>query len=232
MKTFVLLSVGTLFVLSCSPTGPSSTSQRIVAIEPALTGLRVGEVQQFQLMVTVDGIKSARTSVRWTTDRPEVCGVDPDGTVHASTLGSATITAVDDQYQGSVRIAVVPNTDGDWRGLAQFIGDRCLRGTCPQSRSFGPDVGQHEISLQQTHDRIMAVDKTTLVGQLFNLAGHVDESGLITLSGSRSLEGGRLDLNWTGQFEPTTQHITGHYEVTESLDFTKEFDFKILDLAR
>jgi hypothetical protein len=213
---------------------PSTGSQVRVALDPGLTGLRLGEVQRFQLVTTTEGVQTIRSNAMWTTDRPDICGLTADGTVRALTLGTATITAIDDQYRASLPIRVVPNVEGDWSGLAQFIGDRCLRGTCPPSSGFvpQPDAGMYEVGIHQTHDRIAAADMTTLVGELFDLAGQVDSTGLITLAGSRSLEGGRLDLSLTGQLNLTTQHIAGHYELTETLSFVKEFDFRILDLAR
>src|SRR5689334_4524234 len=103
--------LSTAFVDACSPTAPSVTQvlpgiTKTIRIMPALTGLRVGEAQQFVVVELPDGKTVDSTLIVWTVDRSDVCVVANDGSVTALRRGVAQLSASDGTTTASLMLTV------------------------------------------------------------------------------------------------------------------------------
>jgi Bacterial Ig-like domain (group 2) len=190
--------VAGLPVVSCGPTGPSSSSNSDshvigLSIRPAIDAMRIGESE---MLVAAEQLADGRTTTVeaiWSTDSPGVASVAANGEVRAVSLGSVTVRATFGTLATSMPLRVVSDFSGNWAGKYHVT-------SCTRQSGGGPDFCRAllfppgatfpmTLVVSQTHGTVTATlnlyDNTgRRLVETGSLTGTVNESNQLVLSGS------------------------------------------------
>ena len=178
----------------------------------------IGSSTPFEARETLSNATSRLAAAAvWKSDTPEVATVSAVGVVTAVAAGEATISAEVNSVVGTLRIRVLPDFGGAWRGSEVFAtcGDSgAFAGLCAQSSLVG-QVFLHQSSFTQNRESVSAV---------LDLGGghRAAMSGTITIGGDLQLANapvlpadGELVVqieNWRSRADIPSM-MTGTYDV-------------------
>jgi hypothetical protein len=194
-------------IAACSSAGPAPSAAGLFIETTASAVMNPGERQAL--------IASQNTPVPalWTTSDATVLTVDTQGVATAHARGVANVTATFDGHSAIVRITVIDNVQGTWKGAGRIDGCSSDGVGFPCTGHLG-STDMMTLRLVQVRD---SVSGTLTVGAYPEgpAAGTVAPDGSVVINGTfRDNLGIRYSIDaWSGQVEAATEAISGRYLV-------------------
>lgn len=220
----VILLVCIAAACGTNPIAPDQV-RRSFSLTPTLTGLRIGDVEQFAVSETLANGTVRVAQASWTTDNSAVLVVDDKGTVTALTAGAATIRAVVSETEVTKTLEVVRDATGRWSGQLRFAACSRESGTGPDVCIVGPTAAM-SLTLTQTHNRIEGtMDAIPTNPRTGRLEGTIRPDASIVLNGTIA-NSEKTDVITDWQTKITDAGLVGRFKIREQ--FTNAFGPQIL----
>ena len=202
-NAIVGLIVGACTVSGCGggetgpPTGPTPTVSSVtVSLRDVVL---VGTTAAATATATLTNGQTQSVTTGWRSDATSIASVTDAGTVTGVANGEATITVGSGGRDGSKRIRVAPNYDGQWQGTqivtaCTATGD--FQGTCEEE---GGVVGlPFPVGLLGRHPGDLAVSgEFTIEGLQFpTFTTQIEADGSSRFSATTVVEGVRAEASW------------------------------------
>ncbi len=152
--------------------GPSGVTTNVAVSVPAI--MKVGEAVQATAVATLSGGSAKPVSSGWYSDAPAVATVSATGVVTGIANGLANISATADGVQGTSRIRVVPNYEGQWSGVYKID-----RSTPFPSSSYQNMCTDYTAGLSYSLSMTLAQTGQSVTGQVN--AGGVQSPAVVSL---------------------------------------------------
>jgi hypothetical protein len=214
LATVVFVAFAATPVACNGPTSPTAGGTPVLAIEPTLSAMKVGQTAPLRAVQRLpDGTQRSAVAA-WTSDAPTVIAADSNGVLSARTTGSASILASADGLTASLRLESVPDASGDWSGQTLHLEHVRVSGAGP----FRPATGATRpisFTLQQDGASLSGSGIVDLTPG--SMEGTIRSDGRITLKGTfENSEGFHAEITESlTDLDGTGQAVTGQFTIRE-----------------
>lgn len=209
---FVAFAAGPL---ACSgPTSPNGGGSPVLAIEPALSAIKVGQTAALRAVERLADGTQRTPQATWTSDAPTVIAVDANGIVTARTTGSASIRASADGVTTSLMLQSVPDASGSWSGQTLHLEHVRVSGGGPFRPATGA-VRPINFTLRQDGASLSGSGVVDLTSG--SVEGTIRSDGRITLKGTfQNADGFHAEITESlTDLDGAAHTITGQFTITE-----------------